>query len=68
MCVPLFEWLASDYWQPRALLVFTGSLELLLPKKSVISVGIDNVSKGLVLYMCSLLTVSHNLILTGASG
>ena len=36
--------------------------------KSVISVGVDNGKKGWVLYMCSLLTVSDKLILTGASG
>ena len=36
-------WLASDYWQPGALLVFTGNLGLLFPKKSVMSVGIDSV-------------------------
>ena len=36
--------------------------------KSVISVGVDNVLEGRVLYMCSLLIVSDKLILTGASG
>ena len=51
MCVPLFTWLASDYWQPGALLVFTGNLGQLFPKESVISVGVDNVQKGWVLYM-----------------
>jgi len=43
VCVPLFKWLASDYWQPGALLVFTSNLGLLFPKKSAISVGADNV-------------------------
>ena len=36
--------------------------------KSVISVGVDNVYKGWVLCMFSLLTVSDKLILTGAPG
>ena len=43
MCVQLFTWLVSDYWQPGALLVLTVNLGLLFPKKSVISVGVDNV-------------------------
>jgi len=51
MWVPLLKWLASDYWQPGALLVFTGNLGLLFPKKSVISVGVDNVYMGWVLLM-----------------
>ena len=68
MCLPLFTWLASDYLQPGALLVFTSNLELLFPKKSVISVGIDSVYKGWVLHMYTLLTISDNLILTEAPG
>ena len=43
MCVPFLKWLATDYWQPGALLVFTGNLGLLFPKKSVTSVGVDDV-------------------------
>ena len=40
MCVPLFQWLASDYLQPGALLVFTGNLGLLFPH------GISHLSRG----------------------
>ena len=38
--------------------VLTGNLGLLFPTKLVISVGVDNVYKGWVLYMCSLFSVS----------
>ena len=54
-----FTWLVSDYWQPGALLVLTGNLALLFPKKLMISVGVDSAYKDWVLDMCSLLTVSE---------